>query len=90
VLLLLLLLLLLCSFQIKDLQATITAVPCDAVLVGTPHDITRLIAVLQPLVVVTYRVTELDQAQQAEILGSMGLGAGIGKTLAGQLAEMWA
>jgi predicted GTPase len=76
--------------QIEDLQATIAAVPCDAVLVGTPHDITRLITVPQPLAVVTYRVTELDQAQLAEILGSKGSGAVTGKTLAGRLAEMWA
>jgi hypothetical protein len=59
------------------------------VLVGTPHDITRLITVPQPLAVVTYRVTELDQAQQAEVLGLKGSGAGAGKTLAGRLAEMW-
>eukprot|EP00775_Hariotina_reticulata_P001966 gene1966-2293_t len=46
--------------QLKDLQATIAAVPCDVVLLGTPHDITRLIPVPQPLAVVTYRVVELE------------------------------
>jgi predicted GTPase len=76
--------------QIKDLQATIAAVPCDAVLVGTPHDITRIITVPQPLAVVTYRVTDLDQGQQAEVLGVTGSGLSDDKTLAGRLAEMWA
>jgi hypothetical protein len=42
------------------------------------------------LAVVTYRVTELDQAQQAEVLGFTGSGAGTGTTLAGRLAVMWA
>jgi predicted GTPase len=74
--------------QIQDLQASIAAVPCDAVLVGTPHDITRLITVPQPLVPVTYQVAELDTAQQDSDV--KGLNLGLGKALEGRLAEMWA
>lgn len=44
--------------QVRDLQSSIAAVPCDTVLVGTPHDISHLITVPQPLAVVTYKVTE--------------------------------
>lgn len=76
--------------QILDLQASIAAVPCDAVLVGTPHDITQLISVPQPLAVVTYAVADLDEEQQ-QGLGLKGLGAspGLGKALEGRLAGMW-
>jgi len=43
--------------QIRELQDTINAVPCDMVLVGTPFDLSRVIKSDQPMVRVTY---ELD------------------------------
>jgi len=58
--------------QLKDLQATIAAVPCDAVLLGTPHDITQLIPVPQPLAVVTYKVVELDSSVGDGIMSLAG------------------
>jgi predicted GTPase len=40
--------------QVRDLQATIEAVPCDLVLVGTPLDLGRLVKTRHPMLRVTY------------------------------------
>ncbi len=40
--------------QVKDLQATIDAVPCDLVLVGTPLDLGRLVRTSRPMIRVSY------------------------------------
>jgi len=40
--------------QIRDLEATIDAIPCDVVLVGTPFDLARLVRSSRPMVRVTY------------------------------------
>jgi len=40
--------------QVQDLEATIEAVPCDLVLVGTPLDLGRLIHINQPMMRVSY------------------------------------
>jgi predicted GTPase len=50
--------------QIRDLQATIDAVPCDLVLVGTPFDLSRLIKTKHPMMRVNY---SLDQAATADL-----------------------
>ncbi len=34
--------------QVKDLEATIAATPCDAVIIGTPIDLRRIIKIKQP------------------------------------------
>ncbi len=44
--------------QIKDLQATINKVPCDAVVSGTPIDITKLVDIKKKLINVTYELKE--------------------------------
>ena len=44
--------------QIRDLEATIEAVPCDAVISGTPIDITRVLQVTKPLVRARYDLRE--------------------------------
>lgn len=44
--------------QLADLQATIAATPCDAVVVATPIDLSRLIRIGQPSVRATYRVAD--------------------------------
>jgi predicted GTPase len=44
--------------QLADLAATISAVPCDAVVVATPIDLARLIDFPQPAVRVTYAVED--------------------------------
>ncbi|MEK6758448.1 MAG: GTPase [Deltaproteobacteria bacterium] len=46
--------------QIKDLEATINAVPCDAVIVATPIDLSRIITINKPVVRVRYNIAEMD------------------------------
>ena len=50
--------------QIRDLKATIEAVPCDLVLVGTPFDLSRLIKTKHPMIRVNY---SLDKAATAAL-----------------------
>jgi predicted GTPase len=45
--------------QIKDLEATIEATPCDVVLSATPIDITRVLKVNKPMVRATYELEEV-------------------------------
>ncbi|MFH0980538.1 MAG: cyclic 2,3-diphosphoglycerate synthase [Planctomycetota bacterium] len=47
--------------QMADLQATIARVPCDAVIVGTPVDLARLIEIKQPNTRVRYELAEHDR-----------------------------
>lgn len=63
--------------QLKDLAATIAAVPCDAVLLGTPHDLTAVLTVSQPVVSVTYAV---DDVPESVMQGLAGGGANGGPT----------
>jgi hypothetical protein len=48
--------------QLADLQATIEAVPCDLVLLGTPIDLRRSLAARRPIVRVRYDVEEAGGA----------------------------
>ena len=52
--------------QVRDLRATIEAVPCDLVLVGTPLDLGRLIRTNRQMMRVTY---SLDAAATQELSG---------------------
>jgi predicted GTPase len=44
--------------QLADLEATVAAVPCDAVIIGTPIDLARLIAIEHEHMRATYRVRD--------------------------------
>jgi predicted GTPase len=44
--------------QLKDMESTIQAIPCDLVLVATPIDLSRLIKISQPVLRVSYRVED--------------------------------
>jgi predicted GTPase len=44
--------------QLRDLAATIAACPCDAVVIGTPVDLAKLIALDQPSTRVRYELEE--------------------------------
>ncbi|MGE3843972.1 MAG: cyclic 2,3-diphosphoglycerate synthase [Vicinamibacterales bacterium] len=55
--------------QVRDLEATIAAVPCDAVVIGTPVDLTRLIAIRQPVVRVRYEMEEVGPSTLEEVVG---------------------
>ncbi|MDR2854271.1 MAG: cyclic 2,3-diphosphoglycerate synthase [Prevotellaceae bacterium] len=45
--------------QIKDLEKTIANTPCDAVVIGTPIDLGRIINIKQPTVKVGYELQEI-------------------------------
>jgi len=47
--------------QVADLEKTIAAVPCDAVVIATPIDLNRLIKIKQPTVKVEYALQEIGQ-----------------------------
>jgi len=52
--------------QIKDLEKTIEATPCDVVLSATPIDITRVLKVNKPMVRATYELAEVKKGQLEE------------------------
>ena len=55
--------------QIRDLEATVAAVDCDLVLVGTPIDLTRLITIPQPHMHIGYRLEPHDGALAKAVAG---------------------
>ncbi|MDX9932376.1 MAG: cyclic 2,3-diphosphoglycerate synthase [Bacteroidales bacterium] len=54
--------------QVKDLEATIAKVPCDAVVIATPIDLQRIIKINQPTVKVDYELQEIGHPDLEEIL----------------------
>ncbi len=54
--------------QIADLQATIDAVSCDLVLIGTPIDLRRLVKFNKPAQTVTYDLEEMGHPDLADVL----------------------
>ena len=59
--------------QMEDLRETISRSDAELVLIGTPIDLRRLIALDKPALRVTYRLQELDEPGLAEILEERGL-----------------
>ena len=54
--------------QKKDLEETIRATDCDAVVIGTPIDLTRVISIDQPVVKVGYELQEIGKPDLCELL----------------------
>lgn len=54
--------------QIADLEATIAAIDCDAVIVGTPIDLARVIKIEKPSVRVRYELQEIGTPNLEEVL----------------------
>jgi len=54
--------------QIKDLEETINKVPCDAVIIGTPIDLTKLVKIKKPVVRVEYNLKEISKPTLEELL----------------------
>ena len=54
--------------QVQDLQTTINRVPCDAVVIGTPIDLRRIITIEKPSVRVQYTLEETTKPDLAELL----------------------
>jgi predicted GTPase len=60
--------------QVKDLEATIEATPCDVVLSGTPIDLTRVLKVTKPMTRVRYDLAEIREGVlEAEVRRVLGL-----------------
>lgn len=54
--------------QLKDLETTIEATPCDLVVVATPIDLTRLIKINKPFVRVFYRIEDRGEPTLTQVL----------------------
>jgi predicted GTPase len=54
--------------QIKDLEATIAATPCDGVIIGTPIDLRRICKIKQPSARVGYELQEIGEPTLLSIL----------------------
>jgi len=54
--------------QMADLERTIAAVECDAVVIGTPIDLTRVIRIDKPTVRVGYDLQEIGRPDLPELL----------------------
>jgi len=58
--------------QIRELEATIRATPCDLVVIGTPVDLRRLVKIDKPTVRVTYDLVERGKPDLADVLAKVG------------------
>jgi predicted GTPase len=54
--------------QINDLEQTINAAECDAVVIGTPIDLTRVITINKPATRVRYGIKEIGDATLDEVV----------------------
>ncbi len=54
--------------QMRDLQQSINAAECDAVVIATPIDLTRIIKINKPVVRVSYDLQEIGSPDLTEIL----------------------
>lgn len=54
--------------QLRELEATINAIPCDVVITGTPVDLGRLISVRHPIRHATYELRELGRPNLEDAL----------------------
>jgi predicted GTPase len=59
--------------QREDLRETIARSNADLVLVGTPIDLRRIVAIDKPAFRVTYRLQEIGQPTLADVLRRHGL-----------------
>jgi predicted GTPase len=55
--------------QLKDLEATINATDCEAVVIGTPIDLGRIIDIEKPSTRVYYNLQEIGQPDFEQVLG---------------------
>jgi predicted GTPase len=57
--------------QLADLQATINAVPCDLVLLGTPIDLRRRLTLRHPVARVQYGLEEVEAGSIESVLAGL-------------------
>ncbi|MBW2028250.1 MAG: GTPase [Deltaproteobacteria bacterium] len=58
--------------QLRDLEATINSTECDAVVIGTPIDLGRVIKIKKPYTRVYYNLQEIGSPNFDEILADFG------------------
>jgi len=54
--------------QVKDLQKTIDKVDCDAVIIGTPIDLKKVVDIKKPAVRVLYKLQEIGEPTLEDVL----------------------
>jgi predicted GTPase len=54
--------------QLRDLEATINRTPCDAVVIGTPIDLSRIIRIKKPNTRVLYHLQEIGKPDLADVI----------------------
>jgi len=54
--------------QVKDLEKTVNAVECDAVVIGTPIDLRKIITINKPAVRVKYELQEIGRPTLVDVL----------------------
>jgi len=64
--------------QLHDLEETIRATECDAVVIGTPIDLTRIIDIDQPSTRVSYELDEIGEPNMATVLDAFIAEHGLG------------
>jgi len=57
--------------QVKDLEATINATPCDAVVIGTPIDLRRVCSIDKPSTRVMYDLKEIGDTNLEDVLSKI-------------------
>jgi predicted GTPase len=57
--------------QIRDMERTINACECDAVLIATPIDLRRLMDIRKPTVRVGYELEEIGSPKLVDVIGEM-------------------
>ena len=57
--------------QVKDLETTINKVPCDAVIIGTPIDLRRIVNIKKPCARISYDLQEIGRPNLTDILTKM-------------------
>jgi len=54
--------------QVKDLEETIDSVDCDAVVIGTPIDLSRVVRIKKPVTRVRYKLQEIGEPTLEDVL----------------------
>jgi predicted GTPase len=57
--------------QLRDLEATIEATECDAVVAGTPIDLARLVTTRHPIRRATYELVEIGEPTLADVVAPL-------------------
>jgi predicted GTPase len=65
--------------QVRDLEATIAACDCDAVVIATPIDLNRIVKIRQPTVKVGYDLQEIGKPDLEDLLGEFCRSRGLGR-----------